>query len=178
MVFLEHLSEHPLNYITEFHSSDKFRVEACPHCHSKRRLHLHGIYHRYVIWYDNIYSIPIQRHFCVHCGRTVSVLPSFCHPRFQMALPMIIKFLSAFFNATSFSVSIPHQHQSFIIQRFLLYMNRLIEFFRIFYDPLITLPVLGHEKAIKLLEMVYSSGKPEIFAKRFYDHFKKGFMAH
>lgn len=178
MVYLEHLSEHPLNYITEFHSSDKIRVPVCPHCHSHKQLYLHGVYHRYVIWFNNIYQIPIQRHYCVHCGKTVSILPSFCHPKFQLALPFILDLLSAFFNSLSFDYPISVQHLRFVIHRFLLNMNQLIQFFRIFYDPLIPFPVSGQEKAIKLLEMINHLGTPKVFAKRYFTHFKKGFMAH
>ncbi|HAZ06825.1 MAG TPA: transposase, partial [Acetobacterium sp.] len=66
MVHLEHFSDHPLDYITEFYTAEKVRIDSCPHCHSCRRLHLHGIYHRHVIWYEDVFSIPVQRHYCIH----------------------------------------------------------------------------------------------------------------
>jgi len=175
---MEHLAEHPLDYITEFHISDKIRIDICPHCYSHRRLHLHGVYHRHVIWYEDVFSIPVQRHYCVHCGRTVSVLPSFCHPRFQLALPFLLELLWAFFNRIPLTDALAPQHRHFITRRFLLCMNRLIEYFRICHDPLIVFPDFRHKKAIKLLEMVSSVGKPHIFGKRYHDHFKIGFMAH
>ena len=178
MVYLEHFSEHPLDYITAFSTSEKVRIDSCPHCHSRRRLHLHGIYQRHVIWYEDIFKIPIQRHYCIHCGKTVSILPSFCHPKFQLALPFMVEMLLAIFNRMTLTYPLAHQHRRFIVKRFLLCMNHLIQFFRICEDPLIVFPDFWHKKAIKLLEMVFSVGKPHIFAKRYYDHFKKGFMAH
>ena len=93
MVYLEHFSDHPLDYINEFYTAEKVRIDSCPHCHSCRRLHLHGIYHRHVIWYEDVFAIPVQRHYCIHCGKTVSILPSFCHPGFQLALPFLLELL-------------------------------------------------------------------------------------
>ena len=177
MIHLEYLSEHPLDYISDFQTTQKLRIKSCPNCNTRRTLHLHGVYYRYIIWYKAIYYIPIQRHLCVHCRKTVSVMPSFCHPRFQLSLPYLLKILLAFFKAFPLTYNLARQHQKFIINRFLLCMNRLVEFFRVFYDPLIIFPAFEHEKAIKLLEMVTNSGKPDIFAKRFKDHFKIGFMA-
>ena len=178
MVYLEHFTEHPLDYITEFYTTERVRIDNCPHCHSCRRLHLHGVYHRHVIWYEDVFSIPVQRHYCIHCGKTVSILPSFWHPGFQLALPFLLELLWAFFNRIPSACALTHQHRHFITRRFLLCLNRLIEFFRFCEDPLVVFPDFWHKKAIKLLEMVFSVGKPHIFAKRYYDHFKKGFMAH
>ncbi|KAF5087252.1 hypothetical protein DSECCO2_48090 [anaerobic digester metagenome] len=177
MVHLEHFSDHPLDYITEFYTAERVRIDSCPHCHSRRRLHLHGIYHRHVIWYEDVFSIPVQRHYCIHCGKTVSILPSFCHSGFQLALPFLLELLWAFFKRIPSGCALAHQHRHFITRRFLFCLNRLIEYFRICHDPLIVFPDFWHEKAIKLLEMVQSVGKPHIFAKRYYDHFKIGFMA-
>lgn len=175
MIILKHLSDHPKEYLDDFYNNTPYRIEVCPHCHSHKRLYLHGVYFRYVLWFENIYQIPIQRHLCIHCHRTVCILPDFCHPRFQLALPYLLKIIHTRLHTKQLLRCF--QHVLFLVNRFYSNCHRLIEFFRIHHDPLIKFPESKHKKAIKLLKMVTKEDKSSIFAKRFFDHLKIGFMA-
>ena len=64
-------------------------VTECPFCHDL--LYKHGFYQRYVITSQKRnYRILIRRYKCHHCGRTVSILPSFLFPYFQRSLDYIV----------------------------------------------------------------------------------------
>lgn len=69
----------------------------CPHCH-KQHLHRHGFYHRYLIAKGFEGFIRIRRYICRICGRTVSILPWFCHPRRTYSMEFIHYSLSKFFD--------------------------------------------------------------------------------
>ena len=62
----------------------------CPHCHIPAMMKKHGFYKRYIILisYDGV--IRIRRYICDECQRTVSMLPSFCVPRYQYGTEIII----------------------------------------------------------------------------------------
>jgi hypothetical protein len=56
--------------------------EKCPHkdCHAPVKMKKHGFYSRYISVSGFIGKIRIRRYICPICGRTVSMLPSFCVP--------------------------------------------------------------------------------------------------
>lgn len=68
----------------------------CPHCH-KQHLHRHGFYRRYLIDKGFEGFILIRRYICPECGRTVSMLPWFCHPRRTYSMGFIHYSLAGFF---------------------------------------------------------------------------------
>lgn len=72
----------------------------CPHC-KKTKLKKHGFYRRYFISKDFSSHLIIRRHICSKCGKTVSSIPSFCHPRRTFSTEFIISLLSKFFTRHS-----------------------------------------------------------------------------
>jgi transposase-like protein len=61
----------------------------CPHCRKPGPMRKHGFYTRNYLGEGYCGAIQIRRYICPHCGRTVSMLPGFCHRRFQYS-PVII----------------------------------------------------------------------------------------
>jgi len=66
--------------------------EKCPHkgCHAPVRMEKHGFYERYMVDWEFAGRIRIRRYICPMCGRTVSMLPSFCVPNMQYGVEIII----------------------------------------------------------------------------------------
>ena len=64
----------------------------CPHkgCHAPVRMKKHGFYKRYIIVCGFTGKIRIRRYICTLCGHTVSMLPSFCIPKMQYGVEIII----------------------------------------------------------------------------------------
>ncbi len=60
----------------------------CPRC-GKGKPHKHGLYRRFCV--DGFLNllVPVRRYYCPACGITVSLLPSFCVPRFQYHLDVL-----------------------------------------------------------------------------------------
>ncbi len=75
-------------YAREFAQLSIPRPRSCPYCEAPDRLVGHGSYPRNAV--DPQHSIPIRikRFLCPVCGRTVSVLPTFClpHRHYQAAI--------------------------------------------------------------------------------------------
>lgn len=63
--------------------------ERCPHCKRWHSYGKHGFYTRNHIGTDYSGRIAIRRYICRCCGKTLSMLPDFCHPAFQYA-PLLI----------------------------------------------------------------------------------------
>ena len=70
--------------------------ELCPKCKSDT-LKKHGFYRRYLITHGFDGEIMIRRYACAHCLKTVSLLPSFCHPKRTYGILAIFEFLSEFY---------------------------------------------------------------------------------
>jgi hypothetical protein len=68
----------------------------CPACR-KDRLKKHGYYERYLITVSFEGEIVIRRYCCPDCGKTVSLLPSFCHPMRTYGVCIIIGVLKVFY---------------------------------------------------------------------------------
>lgn len=64
---------------------------SCPNpgCRVQVPLQKHGFYHRNVLAGDFSGRIFIRRYYCKYCGKTVSLLPSFCLPYFQYSVELI-----------------------------------------------------------------------------------------
>lgn len=67
----------------------------CPFkdCHFDVNFKKHGYYERYYISKTFTGILYIRRYICPVCGRTISMLPVFCIPKFQYSYPDIINFL-------------------------------------------------------------------------------------
>ena len=68
----------------------------CPHCR-KEYLKKHGFYGRYLITVDFEGEVMIRRYCCPECGKTVSLLPSFCHPKRTYGVMAIVGLLREFY---------------------------------------------------------------------------------
>lgn len=63
--------------------------EKCYNC-SNNKLYEHGFYWRYCLDGFHSWYIPIRRYYCLYCKATISMLPSFCLPRFQYTRSIIL----------------------------------------------------------------------------------------
>lgn len=75
--------------------------DRCPFggCSMPVRLKRHGFYSRFFISKSFFARIYIRRYICPVCGRTVSMLPMFCIPRFQYSGDDIISALRKFYHS-------------------------------------------------------------------------------
>ena len=71
-------------------------IELCPHCKADY-LKKHGFYERYLIAPGFEGDIVIRRFYCHNCRKTVSLLPSFCHPGRAYGILAIFGILSEFY---------------------------------------------------------------------------------
>ncbi|MDR0302818.1 MAG: DUF6431 domain-containing protein [Treponema sp.] len=70
--------------------------ELCPQCKGDF-LKKHGFYERYLITIGFEGEIIIRRYYCEACKKTVSLLPSFCHPKRTYSILVIIGLLTEFY---------------------------------------------------------------------------------
>ena len=68
----------------------------CPHCKADH-LKKHGFYERYLITVGFEGEITIRRYCCPECRKTVSLLPSFCHPMRTYGILAIFGVLKEFY---------------------------------------------------------------------------------
>ena len=68
----------------------------CPQCKGDL-LRKHGFYKRDLILLDFNGTIFIRRYICDECGRTLSLLPSFAHPKRTYGITPIIEALSLYY---------------------------------------------------------------------------------
>ena len=71
-------------------------TELCPHCRADH-LEKHGFYTRNLITVGFEGEIIIRRYCCPECRKTVSLLPSFCHPKRTYGIYAIFRLLSEFY---------------------------------------------------------------------------------
>ena len=74
-------------------------VVLCPQC-KKDFLKKHGFYSRYLITFGFAAMIIIRRYYCKCCKKTVSLLPSFCHPKRAYGIEAIIMLLKEFYDVS------------------------------------------------------------------------------
>lgn len=161
----------PSEYKESFDDMKHFRIEQCPSCDSHKQLYLHGSYKRYVIYLGKSYHIKIKRHFCSCCKATFSVFPEFLTPHFCESIYGIFAALKG----KSKKLKIPIERLYFYRRRFMKNRSTIIELLRVEGVDVMLSGSLK-EKATKLIEMV-SRLELAPFAKRYQDHFNKGFMA-
>jgi hypothetical protein len=70
--------------------------DLCPQCKGAL-LRKHGFYSRYLVLLDFEGVILIRRYICDACGRTVSLLPSFAHPKRTYGVLFITGVLSKYY---------------------------------------------------------------------------------
>jgi hypothetical protein len=70
--------------------------ELCPQC-MKALLKPHGFYKRWLCVPGFSGFILIRRHLCKACGKTVSLLPFFAHPRMGYGIEFILGILGLFY---------------------------------------------------------------------------------
>lgn len=148
-------------------------IEQCPHCKAKERLYKHGFYSRNAIKDDNTYLILIRRLKCLSCNKTVSILPDFLIPYYQNTLTTVINRIRDYIIKRK--INGVRQLVEFYVKRFLSQLKQIEMFFRR-EGMREKLPFNRKERAIKLLEMIISSG-PATFLRRSKDHFGNNFMA-
>jgi hypothetical protein len=68
----------------------------CPTCR-RDYLKKHGYYERYLITIGFEGEIVIRRYSCHECKKTVSLLPSFCHPKRTYSIIVIIGLLKEYY---------------------------------------------------------------------------------
>jgi hypothetical protein len=71
-------------------------TELCPQCKGDY-LRKHGFYGRYLITTGFEGEIIIRRYYCQECRKTVSLLPSFCHPKRTYGILVIIGLMAEFY---------------------------------------------------------------------------------
>jgi len=88
----------PATYQTQGKSYDfpDLTLELCPKCKADY-LKKHGFYNRYHIEPGFEGEILIRRFCCHFCFNTVSLLPSFCHPKRTYGVLVAIGFLNEFY---------------------------------------------------------------------------------
>lgn len=71
-------------------------TKICPHCKGSY-LAKHGYYERELITVDFDGRLIIRRYICRECRKTISLLPSFCHPKRTYGIYAIIGILTEFY---------------------------------------------------------------------------------
>ena len=71
-------------------------ADLCPQCKGGY-LKKHGFYKRYLITIGFEGEIIIRRYYCPECHKTVSLLPSFCHPKRTYGVLAIFGLLVSFY---------------------------------------------------------------------------------
>ena len=78
------------------HNFPDMTGELCPQCRGEY-LKKHGFYSRQLVTIEFEGIIIIRRYYCHACGKTVSLLPSFCHPKRTYGILVIIRLLVEFY---------------------------------------------------------------------------------
>jgi transposase-like protein len=111
----------------------------CPMCEKFTEFKKHGFYPRTAVTLEAIYLIYVRRYRCTKCGRTLSFLPQFCHPKFQYSILVIFLFLREILSSTSVNIEfalrilrcshshidIGRQHIRFYLQRLKVNLSKL-----------------------------------------------------
>ncbi|MHB1042804.1 MAG: DUF6431 domain-containing protein [Eubacteriales bacterium] len=67
------------DYIRLFRNNGPEILITCPFC-GRKHMHKHGRYFRNAVTKFKVYRIPVYRHYCPRCKKTVSLLPAFVAP--------------------------------------------------------------------------------------------------
>lgn len=166
---------HPKVTVNEYQQKGKYFTfpdltnTLCPHCR-KDYLKKHGFYSRYFISKEFSGILFIRRHICKCCGRTVSSIPYFCHPKRAYSIDFIIQVLKQYHSTTSslkqtlerfysyFGCSCSRQLLYQYRKRFYRNLNFLImSFIKIFSLKETFMNCSDKERARQLLSMIHPS---------------------
>jgi hypothetical protein len=156
--------------------------ELCPHCRSAL-LKKHGFYTRWLCDIAFNGDILIRRFICKACGKTVSLLPSFAHPRASYGIAFIIAVFHLFYLdemsvtqvVKAFRDNKGHHCSRQLLRQFRIRLkenlNRLImEVIALLRlkSPPVTVP-MGEKKkrARQFLECIYSFDPKDVLLKLF-----------
>ena len=103
MQVLFNSEQKPGDYIKSGSGSYPGAPGRCPHknCKTPKKLKKHGYYQRYLMTPTFCGKIRIRRYICSVCGRTVSMLPSFCISKFQFGTEVVVNILWESYNGES-----------------------------------------------------------------------------
>jgi len=148
-------------------------LKHCPRCHD--RMVKHGFYSRYIATISASYKVYIRRYRCKHCGRTVSFLPSFLLPQFQMLLLLIFKAIVQYNERKRFLLDF--RLVFFYLKRFGDALNGCIAFFREL-TPQIRIPLQRRRAVETILASIkrFPSGVFD-FSQRYFQTFGVSFMS-
>lgn len=167
-------------------------VSSCPSCHTRVPLQKHGFYRRTVDtgnWNGRIY---IRRYRCKRCGKTVSLLPSFCLPYFQYTVELIYMALEhifslghslraclVFLKACCHQLSWGPSYLQFYARRFLSNLPRIYLVLRMLLPDVSWSHEADKRKGAKEVLRLMAAGFPRIqtFSTRFYHQCGHSFMA-
>ncbi len=163
----------PIKYYKNGRDNDFPEIKRCSFC--KDHMIKNGFYQRFIITSrGRSYRIFIRRYRCRHCNKSVSILPSFLLPYFQRCLKAIFLCLENYFFKGNYTLK--HRQVHFYVNRLKVNIPGLISFFRDILNPRLDFKSIKNKKAIKLIEMIKGSPTPT-FARRYFHHFNKSFMA-
>jgi hypothetical protein len=163
----------PVQYYINGQDNDFPIINKCPKCHNN--MIKHGFYARTVITIKNkSYIIFIRRYRCKNCDKTISILPSFLLPYFQLSLFFIFYCLEQYFLHKNYVFS--HRQTHIYCTRFRSNIPGIISYFRDQLKFSLKFDKTIKKKTIKLLEMIKSSPTPT-FSRRYHCHSKQSFMA-
>ena len=93
----------PSDYQEEKSKNYPDAPKRCPHkgCKARVAQRKHGYYSRNVITINFAGAIRVRRYICPVCGRTLSMLPAFCTPKFQYTIRFIVLVLFCLFRGMS-----------------------------------------------------------------------------
>ena len=99
------MSKHKPEDYTEKGGADKYpeAPKKCPYgdCGINLEMKKNGYYNRTLITIANTYLIRIRRYICRKCGRTLSMLPSFCVAGISYSVEFIVSLLQYVINKGS-----------------------------------------------------------------------------
>lgn len=163
----------PVKYFLNGKDNDFPEVDTCPHC--KDKMIKNGFYKRYVItFFGKTYILYIRRYRCVHCNKTISILPSFLLPYYQRSLQLI--FMSLYNYLIKRRYILNKRQVLLYYSRFRKNLPGIICYIREKTNLMFVLGEEGKEKAIKIIKMIKSFPTPA-FSQRYHNHFNKDFMA-
>jgi len=145
----------------------------CPRCGD--HLIKNGFYNRYLITPINTLIIVIRRLKCKHCGKSISILPSFVMPGFQRSLDFIFQIIKDYLIHKK--KSLYDRGLFFYRNRFFKNLNGIASYFRMTKYHFLKLPPSKNKKAIKLIQMI-DYVQIHTFSQKFFNRLNITFMAH
>lgn len=130
MQILFYTEEKPQAYV-EGNGKYPQAPERCPQkdCKAPIKMKKHGYYKRYVLITGFYGIIRVRRYKCSICGRTVSMLPSFCIPRLLYGVEIIILALlfAAEYSVNYAGTKWPGRARSLARRHIIYYRKRLMQ---------------------------------------------------